>query len=126
MKNCLKTILLIAAIFLFQPGIAQRATLKSASEAAETYLQKLDADVQLTDSQRIILQQHAKTHFTASMKVSAKSDMKEKSSQKKLSYQNFLIMRDSILTPEQRDQLILKQNERRDRMIRESKSKSKK
>lgn len=130
MKNCLKAILFVAAIFLFQPGIAQKTevkpAVKSAREVAEKYLQNLSEDVQLTDSQRVELQKYAIIHFTTSFDTNAKSDKKELISLKQSSYQNFLIMRDSILTPEQRDQLILNQNERRDRMIRESKSKNKK
>lgn len=123
MKNCFKTILFIVAIFLFQPGIAQKSATKSAKQVAEAYLQKLSEDVQLTDSQRIELKKYAIIHFSTSLNVNAKLEKKEKFSQKQSSYQSFLIMRDSILTPEQRDQLIIKQNERRDRMIRESKSK---
>jgi hypothetical protein len=78
---------------------------------------KLSKDIVLTDSQKVVIQTKAKELALKRQNADALSDKTEKTELKRQASQSYKAIVDSLLTNEQRQQLKVKQNERRDAMI---------
>ncbi len=75
---------------------------------------KLSKDIVLTDSQKVVILNTAKEFAIKRQNADALSDNAEKTELKRQAFQSYKAIVDSLLTNDQRKQLKLKQNERRD------------
>lgn len=114
----LKLIILFIIPIVFT-GILQAGNPSNmkAEDRAKVIVEKLCKDVALTDSQKVAIEIKAK-EFMVKMDNSNKQKTKEvKHAQKKEASSSYRAALDSILTFEQKDQLMLKQNERKEAII---------
>lgn len=114
----LKLIILFIIPIVFT-GILQAGNPSNmkAEDRAKVIVEKLCKDVVLTDSQKVAIEIKAK-EFMVKMDNSNKQKTKEvKHAQKKEASSSYRAVLDSILTFEQKDQLMLKQNERKEAII---------
>lgn len=94
----------------------------NADKLAAIMVEKVNADVQMTDSQKTIMLVKAK-EFAITMQIAnSKTSKDEKSFIKKDAYQKYNMSLDSLLTDEQRNQLKVKRTERKTININKGKS----
>jgi hypothetical protein len=105
----LKLITALIAIFFFS-GLLFAG---NPDNLATITVGKLNADISLTDSQKVIIQANAKELFVQMQKANSLTNKTDISTDKKLAYEQYKATLDSVLTREQKAQLITKQNERR-------------
>ena len=84
---------------------------------------KLCKDIVLTDSQKVIIQAKAKVFASKMQSASLITNNIEKTSIQNQAVQGYKMALDSVLTTEQKTQLITKRNERRDIIMNKLKSK---
>ena len=91
----------------------------TAATFAEAHLQKLEQDVQLTDSQKVVLLEAYKELYNNRQAAETRASSREQINAKQRSFEIFEALRDSILTNQQRLQLVQKQEERKNQSINE-------
>ncbi|MEA4937001.1 MAG: hypothetical protein VB102_10210 [Paludibacter sp.] len=102
-------VVILCAELLF----AQKPTDKgNKTNLEDLIVSKLNADVQLTDSQKKIIKERAKAFVSKSNAVSSKATAKENFDIKKQASEEYEIFLDSILTGEQKGQKAFKMQQR--------------
>jgi len=84
------------------------------NDLTELMVEKLNDDVQLTDSQKTLIRNKAAMFVQNRQTANLKANKNEKFSDKKIAYQQYKMVLDSILTDNQKEQLTAKQNQRRE------------
>jgi len=107
-----KLIMAIAAMFFLTNLSFGVNPKKNANQIATVMVQKMSADIVLTDSQKIAIKAKAIEFATKVQNANSKSDKTEKGTLKKQSFQAFRGVLDSLLTNEQKALLKTKSNER--------------
>lgn len=80
----------------------------AARSAAQRYIVKLSNDVQLTDSQKIAINEYALIYFNEKLDMKSKKDKNEYKSKGKLLGQDFKNHINAILNQDQKDSIAVK------------------
>jgi len=109
-----KLITAIIAIFLFSNLLfaGDPNTTNSDDKLADLLITKMEKDVILTDSQKLVVKQKLKIYIVKMQNAHALSNQDEIFSKKSLATNEYQSSLDSILTPSQNQQLNLKFKER--------------
>ncbi len=94
-----------------------------ANNIAGIMTDKLGRDIILTDSQKVIIQQKATAFIVKMQNANSTSSAEDKFTLKKQASDEYEVTLDSLLTPEQRNQIRLKSKERQDAIINQYQSK---
>jgi len=85
----------------------------STSKRADLMIEKMSKDIQLTDSQRVVLKTSAKAMFVKRDEADKKAANNEGIDQKRTAFTEYELVLNAVLTTVQKDSLQIKQNERR-------------
>lgn len=104
----MKTTKFISTVCLFVLCIgfmfAEKPTNKDKkTDLTTTMIASINADVVLTDSQKVVLSEYAKVYISKMEAAHSKTDNKEKMKSKETAFMEYESMVDSILTPNQRE-----------------------
>ena len=112
----LKLTTAIIAIFLFSNLLFAGNPKTSGSEdnLADQLIEKMDKDVTLTNSQKVVLKQKLKKYILKMQNAHALKNNDEKLAQKKQASNEYQLSLDSVLSTTQREQLKIKIKERED------------
>ncbi|MFZ4726648.1 MAG: hypothetical protein ACOYMD_14535 [Paludibacter sp.] len=102
----------IIAILLYVNLLFGASPKKNPNQMAIALIEKISADVILTDSQKIFIQTKALEYATNRQTANSKADKTEKAKIKKEAFESYKAILDSILTVQQKSELKAKQNER--------------
>lgn len=110
----IKLISVIILVMIISDLVFAGNTLKKdVDNLATIMIEKLNADVILTDSQKVIMHAKAKEFISAMQNSNKNTDKENKSSAKKEAYQKYKASLDSLLTDEQKTQLQKKRSEQK-------------
>lgn len=115
----LKFMLACSAILMF----SNLAFAVNPDNLANKMVTKLSKDIVLTDSQKVVILAKATELTVKRQSANTLTDKTEKSDLKKQVFQEYKAVLDSLLTSEQKQQLSLKQTERRDAIIKKQSKK---
>jgi hypothetical protein len=106
--------LVFSLLLIFSSIVFSQKNERKVSDFVESHIVKMKADIQLSDSQ-ILVMRDLYAILYAKWQISSKSNTREKLVEyMNNDYQFFLNKRDSVLTEEQKIQLLQKANERKE------------
>jgi hypothetical protein len=119
MKTILKITGLLAALFLLQAVVfaADKPTDEKISNNAAVIVERLNRDVALTDSQQVVLLEHAKVLTVAMQSTADKFTNDAIRLQRRTYVQQYKAALNSILTDEQKEMLERKREEKREAIV---------
>jgi hypothetical protein len=104
-----KLILAIIAIFLFSNfSFGANPNNFTDAQVAQKMIDKLSVDIVLTDSQKVVIKTKALEFAQKRTNSNSKKDRKEKNAIRKQSFQEYMSFLSSVLTEEQKQQLVKK------------------
>ena len=119
MKTILKITGLLAALFLLQAVVfaADKPTDEKISNNAAVIVERLNRDVALTDSQQVVLLEHAKVLTVAMQSTADKFTNDAIRLQRRTYVQQYKAALNSSLTDEQKEMLERKREEKREAIV---------
>jgi hypothetical protein len=105
-------ILAVVAVLMFTNLTFGANPKKNANQIATVMIEKMSADIVLTDSQKVAIKATALELATKVQNANSKSDKTERKTLKKQAFQTFNAVLDSTLTSDQKNLLKTKANER--------------
>lgn len=118
----MKTIKKITSVFVFLFFaqiilFAQKSSTGNVNQIAAGIVEKLDKDVALTDSQKVLILEHAKAFAAKSQSTKNMANNDATRSQRRNHVQEYKSALNSILTDEQKELIVKKRQERREAAI---------
>lgn len=114
----MKTIKKFTGVFIFlffvQIMFAQKPSTGNVNQIAAGIVERLDKDVALTDSQKVVILQHAKVFAAKSQSTKNMANNDATRLQRKTHVQEYKSALNAVLTEEQQEILVKKREERRD------------
>lgn len=110
-------ILLVGApvmVFPLNGNNYEKGNNRSVNDIAESIVAKLNQEVVLTDSQKVIVKQHAKIFVSKTQNTNELDNSDSTRTLRKSYIQEYKAALDAVLTEEQKALLVKKQEERRD------------
>lgn len=105
-------------LFLFQALLfAQKPSTENVNQIAAGIVERLDKDVALTDSQKVVILQHAKVFAAKSQNTQHMANNDATRSQRRNHVQEYKSALNSILTDEQKELIVKKRQERREAVV---------
>lgn len=119
MKTTKKTATGVCIFLLFfQAGVyAERPASEDVNHIATRIVERLDRDVALTDSQKVVILEYAKVFAIESQNTRSMTNTDAVLLQRKSNVQEYKKALDTILTDEQKETLILKQEKCREAVV---------
>lgn len=117
MKKLKLIMAVITAFVCLNLAFAVKPKNESPENIAISMVSKLDKDVALTDSQKVIILSKAKLFVVSIRNSNVKSNIEEKIEMKSALCSDYELGLDSLLTTSQKEQLQLKRDERRQTSI---------
>ncbi|OJV37527.1 MAG: hypothetical protein BGO29_03540 [Bacteroidales bacterium 36-12] len=110
-------ILTLMLLFICSTVFSQKTSSADVSSIATGIVERLDSDVVLTDSQKVVILEHAKTLAVKSQNTRSMANTDAVLLQRKSDVQEYKKALDAILTDEQKEALIKKRDERREAIV---------
>lgn len=115
LKPCV--VLTLMLLFTYSTVFSQKSSSADINSIATGIVERLNTVVVLTDNQKVVILEHAKTLAAKSQNTRSMTNTIAVLLQRKSDVQTYKAALDSILTYEQKEALILQQEERRETVV---------